>query len=118
MVIPFIPPRIKFHPISGHSVCSGQFRPISAEIHFFGRYDFGFLFSLLELDRRPVAPSLSIIPHYLTLSTVTEKLKIKLKSKMKQKWCDFKKIKKKGDEEDENKGRKELRHEMKKKVKD
>ena len=36
---------------------------------------------------------------------------------MKQKWCDFKK-KKNGDEEDENKWRKELRHEMMKKVKD
>ena len=96
MVIPSISPRIEFRPISVRSGHSGKIRPISAEIHFSAGMNFGFLFSLLELNRCTVAPTLSLISHYLTLSTLTEKLKIKLK----QKWCDFtdllkKKLKKK-----------------------
>ena len=57
MIIPSIPPRIKFCPISARS---GQCQPISTEIHFPASMNFGFLFSLLELNRCPVAPSLSL----------------------------------------------------------
>ena len=96
MVIPSIPPRIEFRPISVRSGHSGKIRPISAEIHFPAGMNFGFLFSLLELNRCTVAPSLSLISHYLTLSTLTEKLKIKLK----QKWCDFTDLWKKKNEEE------------------
>ena len=97
MVIPSIPPRIEFHPISVRSGHSGKIRPISAEIYFSAGMNFGFLFSLLELNRCTVAPTLSLISHYLTLSTLTEKLKIKLK----QKWCDFTDLWKKQKEEEE-----------------
>ena len=71
-----------------------------------------FSFSHLYLIFTLVAPCLSIISHYLTLSTVIEKLKRKLKSMMKQKKCDLRN--KKGEEEDE-KRRNSSKSEMMKK---
>ena len=66
MVIPSIPPRIEFRPISVRSGHSGKIRPISAEIHFPAGMNFGFLFSLLQLNRCTVAPTLSL--SHLSLS--------------------------------------------------
>ena len=116
MVIPSIPPRIKFRPISanfGRNSFSGRYEfcllifPFwTWSASFLLDHQKSFSFSHLYLIFTLVAPCLSIISHYLTLSTVTEKLKIKLKSKMKQKKCDLRN--KKGEEEDE-KRRKYLR---------
>ena len=73
MVIPSIPPRIKFRPISTRSERSGKFRPISAEIHFSAGMNFVFLFSLSELDRHlcrlpKILLILSSISHFHTCS--------------------------------------------------